>query len=260
MQKFIQDVKKFYKYAIYSAKAELKSEIANSHLSWLWWILDPMLFMLVYAFISVIVFKATEKYFLAFVFIGLSLWDFFNKTVKQSVKIVSKNSQVVSKVYLPKYILVLVKMGTNGFRMLISFSLVVCMMILYRVPINANILYVIPILLTLFMLTFGVSTILLHFGVFVEDLSNVITVLLRLVFYLSGIFYSIAGRVPSPFNELLLKLNPMALLISDMRNALIYASPIHRKIILAWFVVSTLMSVLGVKLIYKYENSYVKVI
>ena len=114
MKKFIQDVQKFYKYAIYSSKAELKSEIANSHLSWLWWILDPLLFMLVYAFISVIVFKASEKYFMAFVFIGLSLWDFFNKTVKQSVKIVSHNSQVVSKVYLPKYIFVFVKMGNNG--------------------------------------------------------------------------------------------------------------------------------------------------
>ena len=260
MKKFIQDIQKFYKYAIYSSKAELKSEIANSHLSWLWWILDPMLFMMVYAFISVIVFKTSEKYFLAFVFIGLSCWDFFNKTVKQSVKIVSNNSKVVSKVYLPKFILVLVKMGNNGFKMTVSFSLVVCMMILYRVPVNLNILYVIPLLLTMCMLTFGVSTIFAHFGVFVEDLSNVITVLLRMTFYLSGIFYSIINRVKGPYGELLLKLNPMALLINDMRSALIYASPIHRKAILVWFLISCVLSLIGVKLIYKYENSYVKVI
>ncbi len=260
MKKFIQDIQKFYKYAIYSSKAELKSEIANSHLSWLWWILDPMLFMMVYAFISVIVFKTSEKYFLAFVFIGLSCWDFFNKTVKQSVKIVSNNSQVVSKVYLPKFILVLVKMGNNGFKMTVSFSLVVCMMILYRVPVNLNILYVIPLLLTMCMLTFGVSTIFAHFGVFVEDLSNVITVLLRMTFYLSGIFYSIINRVKGPYGELLLKLNPMALMINDMRSALIYASPIHRKAILVWFLISCVLSLIGVKLIYKYENSYVKVI
>lgn len=260
MKKFIQDIQKFYKYAIYSSKAELKSEIANSHLSWLWWILDPLLFMLVYAFISIIVFKASEKYFMAFVFIGLSCWDFFNKTVKQSVKIVSHNSQVVSKVYLPKYVFVLVKMGNNGFKMAVSFSLVVCMMVLYRVPVNFNILYVIPLMLTMFLLTFGVSTILAHFGVFVEDLSNVVTVLLRLTFYLSGIFYSIVNRVKGPYGGLLLKLNPMALLINEMRNALIYASPIHRKAVLAWFLISCVLSVIGVKLIYKYENSYVKVI
>lgn len=259
MKKVIEDIQKFYKYAVYSAKAELKAEISNSYLSWLWWILDPMLFMMVYAFISIIVFSKGEKYFMAFVFIGLTFWDFFNKTVKQSVKIIQKNSQVVSKVYLPKYILILTKMGTNGFKMLISFVLIVCMMIMYKTPINMNILYVIPLLLTLCMLTFGVSTILMHFGVFVEDLANVINVLLRLAFYLSGIFYSIEGRVPSPYGELLLRLNPMALLISDMRNALIYASPIHQTEVFIWFLISGVLTAVGLRLIYKYENSYVKV-
>ena len=33
-------MKKYWKYAIYSSKAQLKSEIANSYLNWLWWILD----------------------------------------------------------------------------------------------------------------------------------------------------------------------------------------------------------------------------
>ena len=259
MKKFIQDVQKFYKYAIYSSKAELKSEIANSHLSWLWWILDPLLFMMVYAFISVIVFKASEQYFMAFVFIGLSLWDFFNKTVKQSVKIVSHNSQVVSKVYLPKYIFVFVKMGNNGFKMTVSFSLVVCMMILYKVPINLNILYVIPLLLTMFLLTFGVSAILAHFGVFVEDLSNVITVVLKLVFYMTGIFYSITSRVPEPYSSLLLKFNPVALVVEDLRRCMIYDSVPHRAALLAWFLIGSVLSVLGIKIIYKYENSYVKV-
>ena len=134
MKRFIEDFKKHYKYSVYSAKSELKSEIANSHLSWLWWILDPLLFMMVYTFISVIVFRTSEPYFPVFVFIGLSSWKFFEKTVKQSVKLVSSNSSIVSKVYLPKHILIFVKMYANGFKMAVSFVLVVIMMFVYRVP------------------------------------------------------------------------------------------------------------------------------
>lgn len=260
MGKFIEDIKKFYKYAIYSAKAELKSEIANSHLSWLWWILDPFLFMLVYAFIAGIVFKSSEKYFLAFVFIGVSCWDFYNKTVKQSVKLVSSNKQIVSKVYLPKFILIFVKMGNNGFKMLISFSLVVGMMILYRVPLNLTMLYFFPIMLSLVLFTFGSSVILLHFGVFVEDLANVVNVLLRLVFYLTGIFYSIEKRVPAPYNEILLKLNPMALILTDLRRCMLYGEAPHFALLAAWSAASVVVSVIGVHIIYKYENSYAKVI
>lgn len=260
MKKFIKDVKKYHKYGIYSGKSELKSEIANSHLSWLWWILDPLLFMMIYTFIAEIVFSKGEDYFAAYVFIGLSSWQFFERTVKQSVKIVSSNSAIVTKVYIPKFILIFIKMYANGFKMLVSYSLVIIMMIVYQVPLSWNILYVIPIFLTLLMFTFGVSSILLHFGVFVEDLANIINVLLKLVFYLSGIFYSIKSRVPAPFNSILLECNPLALIINDIRETMIYSSQPHQLLLLIWLVVSCLLSVIGVKMIYKYENSYVKVI
>lgn len=260
IKRVIDDVKRFYKYAEYSAKAELKSEIANSHLSWLWWILDPMLFMLVYAFVSSIVFKATEKYFLAFVFVGVTCWDFFNKTVKQSVKLVTSNSAIVSKVYIPKYILIFVKMGNNAFKMAISFVLVFGMMILYRVPLSWNVLYMIPILVVLFVLTFGIGTILMHFGVYIEDLANVVNVLLRLVFYISGVFYSIMTRVNEPYQSILLKLNPIALIMQDMRLCLLYGQTPHRKLLLVWGLIGVILSVVGIRTVYKYENSYVKVI
>ena len=260
MKRFVNDIKKYYKFTIYSAKSELKSEIANSHLSWLWWILDPLLFMMVYSFISIIVFSKSEPYFPVFVFIGLASWQFFEKTVKVSVKLVSNNRSIVSKVYLPKYILILQKMGVQGFKMMISYILVVIMMVGYRIHVGSVILYIIPIFLTLFVITFGFSTILMHFGVFVEDLFNVVNVLLRLVFYLSGIFYNIVKRVPEPYNEVLLKVNPVALIMTDLRSVMIYETMPHRKWILLWFVIGVLLSVIGVKTIYKYENSYVKVV
>lgn len=260
MKRFIKDIKKYYKYAAYSAKSELKAEVANSHLSWLWWILDPLLFMCVYYFISNVVFDNSEDYFAIFVFIGLNSWSFFEKTLKNSVKVVSQNREIVSKVYLPKYILVLVKMGVNGFKMAIAFLLVIIMMILYRVPVTANIVFIIPIFITLIVITFAASTIILHFGVFIEDLANVINILLKLVFYMSGIFYSIANKVDGLAGELLLKLNPMALIMDDLRRVMIYGSGPHGLLILMWFVIGLVLAVLGISTIYKYENSYAKVI
>ena len=51
MAKFIKDMKKFYKYIGFSAKSSLKSEVAGSYLGWLWWVLEPVLFTIVYWFI-----------------------------------------------------------------------------------------------------------------------------------------------------------------------------------------------------------------
>ena len=49
MGRFINDVKKYYNYTIYSAKSELKSEVSNSYLNWIWWVLEPLCFMMIYA-------------------------------------------------------------------------------------------------------------------------------------------------------------------------------------------------------------------
>jgi len=252
-------MKKYFSYAKYSAKSDLKSEVASSYLNWLWWILDPLLFMLVYTFIAVIIFRSKTQYFPIFVFVGLTLWNFFNKNVQGSVKMVRQNSSIVSKVYIPKYILILQKMLENGFKMMISFFLVFIMMLLYRVPVTWNILYLVPIFIVLVLLTFGLSCIVLHFGVFVDDLHNVMMVVLRLMFYMSGIFYSIGNRLPEPYKSILIYCNPMAMLIESARNCLIYSSRPYRIALVGWGAMSLVLCIIGVKLIYSYENSYVKV-
>ena len=267
MGRFIKDFKRFFNYTVYSSKAELKSEVADSFLSWLWWFLDPLLYMLVYSFIAVVVFKSNVQYFPVFVFLGLNTWTFFSKTVKSSVKVVSGKKMIVTKVYVPKYMFIFEKIGVYGFKMVVSNLLVVITMIGYHVPLNWRIVWIIPISMVLVVVTFGLSTIISHFGVFVEDLLNVITVVLQLFFYLSGIFYSIEpigknikGRVPQPYDTLLIKLNPIALVITDLRRVMLYGEDPHWLMLLIWFAAGLLMSIVGVKIIYKFENSYVKVI
>ncbi len=259
-ERFKMDMKKYWKYAIYSSKAYLKSEVANSYLNWLWWVLEPFCFMMIYYFIFGYVFGGREKYFAVFIFTGITIWDFFNKTMLQSVRLVKQNKPIVSKVYLPKYILLIVRMGVNGFKMCISLLIVVGMLLFYRVPLTYNVIYAIPILITLILVVFGMGCFLMHYGVFIEDLYNVVHIGLRLVFYMTGIFWNITTRLPAPYGELICKLNPIAFLLSSMRDCLIYGSTPHRKLLLLWFFIGLALSALGIRKIYKNENSYVKVI
>ncbi|WP_434797763.1 ABC transporter permease [Terrisporobacter vanillatitrophus] len=260
MDRFINDFKKYYKYAIYSAKSELKAEVASSYLNWIWWVLEPLCFMLIYSFIFGVVFNASEENFTIFVFIGIMAWDFFNGNMKQSVKMIKNNKAIVSKVYIPKFVLIFSKMLVNGFKMMICFGIVILMMIVCRVSVTWNILYIIPIMITLWIVNFGFMTILLHFGVFIEDLSNVVNIVLRAVFYMTGIFYAIENRIPSPYSDILLKGNPIAFSISSFRRCLLYGERPSLKVLLIWIVVGLIISTIGVKTIYKNENSYVKVI
>lgn len=258
MKRFLRDLVKYRRYMLYSAKAQLKNEVAGSFLNWLWWILDPLLFMLVYTFVYSIVFGRSQDYLCAFIFLGYCSWEYFNRSVKQSVKLVKKYKSVLSKVYLPKFILIISSMLVNGFKMLISLGIVVITMAVYRIPPSLTMLWAIPFLLLLFLLTFGFSCWLLHFGVFFEDLANIVNVVLRLLFYMSGIFYNPEQQLTGIVRYCMIRLNPTCYIITQLRNTVLYAQPPLWHWLILWAVIGAAVSACGVALIYRYERRYVK--
>lgn len=260
MTRFLKDIHKYWRYMIYSARAQLKNEVAGSFLNWLWWILDPLLFMLVYTFVYTIVFGNKQDYLCAFIFIGYTSWSFFQRSVNASVRIIKRYQPVLSKVYLPKFILILSTMLVNGFKMLIGFGLVFITMVVYRVPPTVHMLWLVPYLLLLFLITFGFGCILLHCGVYLEDLANIVNVVLRLLFYLSGIFYNPEVQLAShPLQQyFLIRLNPTCYIITQLRNTMLYNRAPMLQWYLFWVIVGAVVSVIGISLIYKYERRYVK--
>ena len=71
-----------------------------------------------------------------------------------------------------------------------------------------------------------------HFGVFVQDLSNVINIVLRLLFYITRYFYNVETRLAkfAPWNKVILHCNPLALLLTSARRCMIYDQTPARKI------------------------------
>lgn len=262
MKLFFKNIKKYYKYAVRSAKAELKSEVADSRLNWLWWIIEPLAFMLIYTFVFGLIFPTKTPYFASFVMIGLAAWDFFNRMINGSSKLIINNRDLVTKVYLPKYILLFSKSLTYLFKMAISLALSLVLMIFEGVPITWTIIFLIPILVVLYVISFGISLLLMHYGVTLNDIGNLTNIGLRMVFYLSGIFYNINERLASrPFlATILLKLNPIAFCMNELRNITVFGIIPDFLGLLIWLVIGIIICIIGVRIIHKNENSYAKVI
>jgi ABC-type polysaccharide/polyol phosphate export permease len=85
-------------------------------------------------------------------------------------------------------------------------------------------------------------------------------IVLKLMFYLSGIFYSIGTRLPIPYNRYFLKGNPAALVIDSFRKILLEGINPDYRWLLIWLLIGLLFTVIGISTIHKHENSYAKVI
>lgn len=265
MRKFFRDIVKYREYAVYSAKTSLRVEVANSYLNWLWWVLDPLFLMLVYVFIGQVVFRSSVKAFPVFVFVGLSLYNFFNKNLMASIKLIRGKKAIISKVYMPKFVLIFSKMVDNFIKMMICFALVFVIMPIWSCDYTWQLLWLIPIFLTLIVFTFGCCTIVMHLGVFIDDLYNVIQVAMRLVFYMTGIFFSIEDRLGKAhplWAKVLSRCNPLAVIITSARKVIITNdfNTSNLMYLGSWFLIGCVLSIIGVNLVYKYENGYAKVV
>lgn len=260
LSRFCGDVRSYAYFIVYSARTDLKAEVANSYLNWIWWILEPLFNMLVYYFVFGKIFANKQEYFIIFIYSGLLMWSFFNKTIMYSIKLVRGNKGIITSVYIPKHILLLSNMMLNGIKLLISIGILIIMLIVYRVPVNGTIIYFPIVYISMIMFTFGCGLIMLHYGVFIDDLAYAVNILLNILFFLSGVFYDLKTAITEPWGYILLKFNPIAMYINAMRGALLYEQTPNLLLFAYWTVVAFLLCIVGIKIVYKYENSYVKVV
>ncbi len=260
MIRFIQDVKQYSYYIIYSAKIDLKAEVANSYLNWFWWILEPFCNMLVYVIVFGQVLGSSIENYAVFIFSGLLMWNFFNKTILNSVKTIRSNRDIVTKVYIPKFVLILSNMFLNLFKLLFSLIVLFGLMVFFHVKVDWHLVFVPIAYIIMFVYAFGCSMILMHFGVFIDDLAYAVSILMQMLMFLSGIFYQLETGLPEPLNKIMLYCNPAAMLIDTVRNGLLYQTGPNIVLLIIWFFLSCLLCVVGIHVVYRNENSYVKVV
>lgn len=258
--RFFRDIRHYWQYMVFSARADLKAEVADSYLNRLWWLLEPFFNMLVYVIVFGQVMGNSVENYATFVFSALLMWNFFNKIVGYSVKLVRSNKDIVTKVYIPKFIILMSNMILNFLKLLFSMLVLVVMLIVFRVHIGVNIFWFFPAYIVMMLLAFGAGMIFLHFGVYVDDLSYAVGILLNMLMFLSGIFYDVMATLPEPLNGIMICLNPVAMFVDTMRQALLNNTAANLPILGMWFLIGVIMCYVGVHIVYKNENSYVKVV
>ncbi|MDO4869838.1 MAG: ABC transporter permease [Bacillota bacterium] len=258
--RFAKDWKKYREYVSYTSRSELRAETANTYLNWVWWILEPVLLMMIYTFIFGYIFKSSEEYFPLFVMFGIAMWRFFSMSVQSSATLIVSHRMIVSRIYIPKHMLLLVLMARCGIKSLFSFMIVVVMMVVFRVHPSLEMLLVFPAVILLILFTYGVCCFIMHIGVFIEDTSYVVGVVLTMMMYMTGIFWSVEARLPGLAGLILCRTNPVTFSINVARNGLLYGVNSFHWTFLVWIAAAIVIAILGTRLVYKNENTYAKVI
>lgn len=257
-RKTLRDLAKYKEYILYTTKSELKVQLSSTFLGYLWWILDPLMYMLVYMLVVMVIFHRGGKDFPIFVFCALVPWKWTVSSIMDSTGSIKGKAGILQQVYIPKFILPLIKTLINTAKYLFGIMVLIVMMIFFRVPFTLHLFEFIVVFLVNFLFILGVSLILSHLGVYFKDINNILSFTIRLWFYLSPALYDLKS-VPAKI-RFLWWFNPMTTFYKSYRNVFLYGmSPLYLQLIF-WFILSFILIFIGLRYLYKFDKNYTKVI
>lgn len=256
ISKTISDLKQYKEFIFYNSKYELKVQVANTLLGYVWWLLDPLFHMLVYTIMVTFIFNGRMEGFAVFVFCALLPWKWYTSTIMNSANCVKAKLGILNQTYIPKFVLPLTQIIVNFTKFIFGLIILFPMIFIFDLKLSFHFFEIVIVIFVNALFLYGCSLLIAHYGVFFKDIKNVLTHVVRLWFYLSPGLYSL-DQVPESV-RFLWWLNPNTTLFESYRNVIMFESPPLYLPLSILGIVSLGLIYLGLSKLNKYDKAYLK--
>jgi len=243
--KLIRDLVKLgqYRDLLYTLSVHrIKVRYKQSVLGGLWAILQPVSLMLMFTFIFSFVAKIPSDGapYAIFAYTALLPWNYFSSAVSNATSSLVTNSQFVTKVYFPREILPATYVIASFFDFVVASTILLGLMVYYRVPLTMYALYAVPIILILTCFAVATSLFLSATQVRFRDIGVAVPLLMQLWLFATPVIYPLSS-VPLRFRSIYM-LNPMVGVIENFRQVVLRGTaPDHRSLLIAAILSSVLL-------------------
>lgn len=254
----------------YLVQADLKKKGSDTVLGNIWWILDPLLQMVVYVILVSVIFQRTTPDYPLFIFAAILPWKWFTSSVYDAITSVVGQERLIKQIQFPKIILP----TATTFAGIANFSfgmipLAGLLVLFYSDRISPTLVFIPLIAAVQFVFTLAFSFVVAGINVFFRDIANVSRHALRLWFYLSPGLYSAAAieklKETNPLIADVMAINPFYTFFESYRNV-IYGTPTGDPSmplwghLAAWLAGSVILLVLATLLFKRLEPAFAKVL
>jgi lipopolysaccharide transport system permease protein len=198
---------------------ELKLLYKRSFFGIGWTLIRPLLQLLVFYFIFKTALALNVENYASFVLVGLLVWNWFTTALVEGTGVIVANPMLVRQPGFPVFILPIIVVLVGMIHFLSALPVLLIFLLIERVVVQP-IIVALPIIIVLqFCVTVSLIYLLAAVNVTFRDTKYTIDVLLRLLFFLTPVFYSLSN-VPEQYRGWYL-LNPMVHLLEAYRAVLV---------------------------------------
>ncbi|WP_299394584.1 ABC transporter permease [uncultured Desulfovibrio sp.] len=213
---------------LHMTRRQLALRYKGSVLGWLWSLVQPLMMLVVYAFVFGIVFKARwgampdggSVSFAAVMFCGMATFNLFSETVNGAAPVILQNANLVKKVVFPLEILPAVQLASAVILSSVWFLLLFIGAAALGISFHGSMFLLPVLLLPVLLLSLGVAYFVAAASVYVRDMPHLAGVVTQILFFLTPIFYPVE-LVPEQLRWVL-KLNPLSSMVEEVRGATLF--------------------------------------
>ena len=244
--RLLSEIRELYQYRDLILQLTIRNitvRYKRSTLGILWTMLDPLLTMIVMAFVFTALLRRQVPHFPIYLLTGLTVWNYFAQATTSAMHDFVTSERLVSKVYLPQSTFVIVASTTALVNFLFSLVSLVLIALFTAVPLS---LYSLTLIIPLAILTafnLGIGLILAPLEALYSDISNIYGIFLRLLIYLSAIFYPI--DILPGWLQTVVKINPVYQFIDIFRNPIYRGTPIPLDSLVYTAILSVVLLIVG---------------
>jgi lipopolysaccharide transport system permease protein len=243
---------------LYKTYADLRAEAEKTYINYLWWVIDPVLTMLVFYVVFGLIFERGGEGFVPFMLTGLVMWMWYKQSISHASNAIMTGKGLMNQVHVPKLVFPTVTLLTDLTKFGFVFALL--LVFLWVSGFGVGIAYVgLPVVLIVqFLLCTALAYLLAALVPYLPDFKLLVEHFLNLQFFLTGIFFA-ADRIPERY-QFWFYLNPMASLIQDYRNVLLHNAWPHWGRLSVIAAAALVVLVLAVNLIRRLDQDYPRVV
>ena len=236
-------------------KRDISGKYKDSTLGLFWSFLNPLLSMIVLTIVFSAFFGGSIDNFPVYLLSGKLVFDLFANATTGAMDSIKGNSEIIKKIYVPKYMFAVGIVCSEFVNFLISLIVLIAVMIVTGAPFYWSLLYSPIPLFFLLLLTMGVGLILATATTFFTDIKYLYGVLIMLLSFMTPLFYPIE-IIPEQF-LFFFKINPLYAAVSSFRDIVLYGAFPQTKFLLYLIITSIIALIIGVYLFYKYQDEFV---
>ena len=206
------------------ARLSLKADAQRYFLGYLWWILEPLLWVAVFYLVFAVLLGNGRADFLLFLAVGKLTFIWFSKSVTQSAMSLVGNRGLIGNMDAPKWLFPWAVCHEGLYKQVAVFALLLLILVLNGYAPNAHWLWLVPLGLTQYVLILGCAMVAALLVCLRQDFQLIVQLGMVFLLFMSGIFWDIDSIGNAALRENLLLMNPLAALIDLYRQVLMEGS------------------------------------